>query len=321
MRLTLRARLSRAGVVTAALTALALPLASTTTAQAGPAPSRIPAQVNVLTWNICGGSKSSCAETGTAEEKLDRVMQRVNADSTVAVIALQEVCNFAHAARLQERLGEQWVVNFRAAPKMGGEHGELNKCTLASLPGPKDQPGGVLVAMKKLPGASITVVDENFAGVPYANDKDGHPTQGAACLRDSVNKLLACSSHFPYDGADAEKGTYYDSRSGSAKQYAALGKEWRTRGWRTVLAGDLNLNARIWTERFVLSPLYNGGNFEGDRLNRRTVPGAPLINKKLDYIFFSANNWQLRGAAVDNSEAISSLSDHYLLKATVRPIH
>jgi endonuclease/exonuclease/phosphatase family metal-dependent hydrolase len=281
---------------------------------------RIPAQVNVVTWNICGGSQSSCKKTGTAEEKLDRVMQRVDEDSTLTVIALQEVCSFAHAVRLQERLGEQWVVNFRAAPVMGGEHGELNKCTLANLPEPKGQPAGVLVAMKKLPGASITVVDEDFAGVPYANDKDGYPTQGAACLRDSVNRLLACSSHFPFDGADAEKGTAYDSRSGCAKQYAALGTKWRAQGWRTVLAGDLNLNSRTRTGRFVLRPLYNGGNFEGDRLNRRTVPGAPWINKKLDYIFFSENNWQRRGAAVDNSEAISSLSDHYLLKATVRPV-
>ncbi|MFF9457699.1 endonuclease/exonuclease/phosphatase family protein [Streptomyces flaveolus] len=320
MRLTPRARWGRVGVVSTALVALTLPLAGTTTAQAAPAPSGIPTQVNVLTWNICGGSQSSCKETGTAEEKLDRVMQRVNEDSTLTAIALQEVCSFAHAARLQERLGEQWVVNFRAAPVMEGEHGELNKCTLKNLPGPKDQPGGVLVAMKKLPGASITAVDEDFAGVPHANDKDGHPTQGAACLRDSVNKLLVCSSHFPFDDADAKKGTFYDSRSGCAKQYAALGKQWRARGWRTVLAGDLNLNTRIWTERFVLRPLYNGGNFEGDRLNRRTVPGAPWIDKKLDYIFFSANNWQRRGAAVDNSEAISRLSDHYLLKATVRPI-
>ncbi len=143
-------------------------------------PLRVPAQVNVLTWNICGGSQSSCAGKGTAEEKLDRVMQRVNEDSTLTVIALQEVCNYAHAARLQERLGDQWVVNFRAAPVMGGEHGQLNRCTLKNLPAPKDQPAGVLVAMKKLPGASITVVDEDFAGVPYANDKDGHPTQGAA---------------------------------------------------------------------------------------------------------------------------------------------
>ncbi|MFD7818369.1 endonuclease/exonuclease/phosphatase family protein [Streptomyces sp. NPDC059785] len=319
MHLTFKARLSRAGVASAALTALTLPLAGTATAQADPAPLRVPAQVNAMTWNICGGSQSSCVGTGTAEEKLDRVIQRVNQDSTLTVIALQEVCSFAHAARLQERLGEQWVVNFRAAPVMGGEHGELNRCTLANLPAPKNQPGGVLVAMKKLPGASITVVDEDFVGVPYANDKDGHPTQGAACLRDSVNKLLACSSHFPFDGADKEKGTEFDSRSGCAKQYAALGKKWRARGWRTILAGDLNLNVLARSELLRIWPLYSGGNFEGDRLNRTTAPSFPF-DKKLDYIFFSANNWQRRGAAVDKSEAISSLSDHYLLKATVRPI-
>lgn len=310
-------RIHPGGILLAAA-ALSLPLIGAGTAGADSAPVRIPARVNALTWNICGGSASSCGEKGTADQKLNRVMQRVNEDRTLMVIALQEVCNYAHAAELQKRLGDQWVVNFRAAPIMEGEHGSVNRCTLP-VPGPKNQPGGVLVAMKKLPGASITVADEDFAGVPYANDRDGHPTQGAACLRDTVNKLMACSSHFPFEGADEAKGTAYDSRAGCAKQYAALGTNWRKQGWRTILAGDLNLNGRNGERRY-LKPLYKGGNIEGDKRNRVTVPPIVWVHKKLDYLFFSERNWSLQGAAVDTSSAISNVSDHYLLKATVRPI-
>ncbi|MBT2508344.1 hypothetical protein J7I98_21115 [Streptomyces sp. ISL-98] len=37
-------------------------------------------------------------------------------------------------------------------------------------------------------------------------------------------------------------------------------------------------------------------------------------------MFFSDGNWQRRGAAVDSSSAVTSVSNHYLLKATVRPV-
>jgi hypothetical protein len=308
--------LAMAGGLVAATAILSAPrLAGAANADADTAASGMPAQVNALTWNICGGSKNVCEGQGSPALELDKVMQRVNGDPTLTVVALQEVCEDAHANKLRGLLGSGWKVNFRAGPKMQEAQGQLNRC---SLPGAEGQAGGTLVAMKVLPGTraeQIKEADEQFRGVPNANDTSGNPTQGAACLQDTVHKLLACSSHFPNEGADAKAGTEFDSRIGCAQQYGALGTKWRSEGWRTILAGDLNLNARN-SERQHLKPLYDGGNFEGDQRNSPTTPGIPGFRKKLDYVFFSDGNWKLQGAAVETS----SQSDHYLVKATVRPI-
>ncbi|GGU67775.1 endonuclease/exonuclease/phosphatase family protein [Streptomyces lavendofoliae] len=295
-----------------ALAALTLPLLGTTPAAADVAEQRLPSKINALTWNICGGAKSICGGTGTAKEKIAKVMERVADDPSLAVIILTEVCEKAHAGELQRNLKDGWRVNFRAGPVMGGRPGEVNRC---SMPGTEDQRAGVLVALKKFRGSQIRAKDENFPGVPYANDKAGRPTQGAACLRDWTYKVMACGSHFPSDGVDEREGTDYDTREACAYRFGALGAKWQAKGWRTVLGGDLNLNAE--DERPRLRYLYDWGNFEGDQQNRVTHDGV-LSNEKLDYLFFSDRGWRLEGAIVDYSDSVSALSDHWLLKATVQ---
>ncbi|MFB6890662.1 endonuclease/exonuclease/phosphatase family protein [Kitasatospora sp. NPDC056327] len=282
-------------------------------ARAGITAGKLPAKVNALTWNVCGASTSACGTRNEAAQEVDLVVNRAEGDPALVVIMLQEVCRGAHADALQKRLGNGWAVNFRPAPKTGAAAGEVHRCT---VPAARNQEAGVLVALRRLPGSRITSANEAFTGVPAGDDRSGRPTQGAACLRDAVHRLMACSAHFPNKDEDERTGPPYDSRQACAERYGALGGTWQGKGWRTVLGGDLNLAGD--SDRTHLKALYDGGNFEGDQRNRPTHDGFAWGDHKLDYLFFSDRGWRLEGAVVDSSPAVTRLSDHWLLKATVR---
>ncbi|MGW7044116.1 hypothetical protein ACWGDT_15620 [Streptomyces avermitilis] len=94
----------------------------------------------------------------------------------------------------------------------------------------------------------------------------------------------------PFADKDEEKDTDFDTRAGCAKQYPALGDQWRKQGRRTILAGDLNVNDRGVMSNWALNPLSKGRYVEGDTRHWATVPDWPRPTQKLDYIFFSKGN-------------------------------
>ncbi|MDI3403249.1 endonuclease/exonuclease/phosphatase family protein [Streptomyces cavernicola] len=289
---------------------------------------RLPKYVSVLSWNMCG-AWDGCTAWEKPAEKVGLVVEAVEDDPSVAVVMLQEVCRGLHAEPLQERLGEGWQVQFRAAPvvpryEKGNLVGptdradDLHKVNLCSADkrnvppgGPPTDEAGVLVAMKKLPGSELH--GENMSFVQDVR-------QGAACIKDTGNLLFACSSHFLNKVADPDE----ESRVRSGWNFRDQTFHLQAQGYRTVIGGDLN--ARPDTR--PLQPLYEG-NFEADvNLQRATHPEG-----KLDHVFFSDYGWDLVGASVDYPGTVEGLpglftlprfgerlSDHSILKGVVEPV-
>ncbi|MDX3229560.1 endonuclease/exonuclease/phosphatase family protein [Streptomyces sp. ME19-01-6] len=328
----MRVSLSRVCRVAAVPLLSALLLTGSGTATAAEAPD-LPERVSALTWNLCGGYQG-CVEWGKPQEKVDWVVKAVEDDPGVAVIMLQEVCLGLHTEPLQERLGDQWQVQFRAAPNTSTpqDPNDLTPCsadTRALPPGDAPSPllgddeqghdqrvqaggrrdlAGVLVAMKKLPGSELHPVNMTFVQ---------DPQQGAACIKDTGNLLFACSSHFMNKNADPD-GT---SRVTSGHNFRDQTVHLQAQGYRTIIGGDLNATP----DSEPLQPLYDG-NFEADvNMKRPTFSG-----QKLDHILFGDYGWDLLGASVHfagEMQGMSSietyfgrkLSDHWMLKGSVTP--
>ncbi|MEK8141965.1 hypothetical protein NKH18_02745 [Streptomyces sp. M10(2022)] len=110
-----RISLARTGRAVVVLLLSSLPLTTGDTAAAAD-PADLPEKVSAMSWNLCGGYQG-CVAWDESGAKLDRVVEAVQNDPSVAVVMLQEVCLGLHAEPLQERLGDEWVVRFRAAPR------------------------------------------------------------------------------------------------------------------------------------------------------------------------------------------------------------
>ncbi|MGY0062234.1 endonuclease/exonuclease/phosphatase family protein [Streptomyces sp. LZ34] len=305
----------------------ALLLTSSGTATAAEAPN-LPRQVTALSWNVCGGYQG-CVAWDKPQEKVDLVAKAVRDDPGVTVVMLQEVCLGLHAEPLQERLGDQWQVQFRAAPNTSTpqDPNDLTPCsadTRGLPPGETPSPlladdeqgndqriqaggrrdlAGVLVAMKKLPGSELQPVNMTFVQ---------DPQQGAACIKDTGNLLFACSSHFQNEKADPD-GT---SRRTSGRNFRDQTVHLQAQGYRTIIGGDLNATP----DTKPLQPLYDG-NFEAD-VNMKW-PTFPSRWQKLDHVFFSDYGWDLLGASVEFPgyffPAGEKFSDHWMLKGRVTP--
>ncbi|WP_329014819.1 endonuclease/exonuclease/phosphatase family protein [Streptomyces sp. NBC_00690] len=326
----LRPSLIRATRSAVVLLLSVLPLAADGTAVAADT-TNLPSKVSALTWNVCGAWRG-CVEWDEPEAKVERVVEVVRQDPTVAVIMLQEVCLGLHAEPLQQRLGDGWLVRFRAAPHTGpgespngvvscdadrrglppgdspspllggDEQGGQTQDQRAQIGGRRDV-AGVLVAMKNLPGSQLHPVNMTFVQ---------DPSQGAACIKDTGNLLFACSSHFMNERADPDRR----SRIASGHNYRDQSFFLQEQGYRTVIGGDLNAAP----DSGPLQPLYDG-NFEADStMKTPTFWSKSLV--KLDHIFFSDHGWDSLGAGILFPGDLSDghwLSDHLMLKGSVAP--
>jgi hypothetical protein len=292
-----------------------------TAAQAAPGARRLPQRLAVLTWNICG-SASKCPMTDKPAEKIDEVLRVVRADSGYAVIMLQESCS-KHRNPLAKGLGSGWVVRHRTAHYVGS-----NQRIVCGQD--KENGAGVTLAMKRFPGSDFVkggdgkpgwnVTFTSTRGWERDETKTSKPstnrtTQGAVCLQDKGNKLLACTSHFVSEGVKNAKAI----QNASVKDLSHTAAAWSKGGYRTIVGGDLNIN--VLKERPRLAPLYDG-NFEAD-----SNDNAPThTSRKIDYLFFDDSGWKLRGGDVrvlgkgsSAAYAAGRLSDHWMLTAAVTP--
>lgn len=161
---------------------------------------------------------------------------------------------------------------------------------------------GVTLAMKRLPGSDFVKGGDDKPGwnVTFTSTRGwerdetksykpstNRTTQGAICLQDRGNKLLACTSHFVSGSVRNAKAI----QNASVKDLGRTAATWSKRGYRTVLGGDFSIDGR--KERPRLAPLYNG-NFEAD-----SNDNAPTrAGRKIDSLFFNDRGWKLRGGDV-----------------------
>ncbi|MET8116155.1 endonuclease/exonuclease/phosphatase family protein [Streptomyces prasinus] len=286
----------------------------------------VPSRFAVLTWNICGAIKD-CPSDRKPKKKIDEIVKVVRSDPGYAVIMMQEACKSIHSDELADQLGDGWVVRHRTATKVGTR--EKVRCPAS---GNKD--AGVAVAMKKLPGSKFVTGSDgkpgwnltfpSTRGLEHAHgDSDqsmsNHATQGAACLQDKGNRLLACTSHFVHN--DVAK--YKEIQKASVKDLHRTTKDWQNGGYRTIVGGDFNIDV----EGKRIKPLY-AGNFEADSNDKCNTTGPRprgpvgcrhVFGDKVDYVFFSDRGWKLRGGGVRYNGSTKKLSDHWMLTAAVRP--
>ncbi|MYZ40129.1 MULTISPECIES: endonuclease/exonuclease/phosphatase family protein [unclassified Streptomyces] len=297
---------------------------SPSTKAADVAPRSLPSRVSVLTWNICGALKpdadNSCP--GTNSGKINELVNRVQKDKSIAIVMIQETCESLHSKPLQgelnRRTSSEWVVRHRTAKGIGT--GTPVRC-------PRSGKGeaGVAIAMKKLPGSDIVNDGQGKPGWDMTfrstSEAGGRHTQGAACIQDRGNKLLACTSHFANENADPSKAM----RKASAKDFRDQARAWQNGRYRTIIGGDFNLKP----SDKEIKPL-EVGNFEADSDEKCTTTGPWFLKgcrnvagAKLDYIFFSDYGWDLeQGRPIyvgSRSYDFGRLSDHWMLRGVVRP--
>ncbi|MFF4761110.1 endonuclease/exonuclease/phosphatase family protein [Streptomyces sp. NPDC001292] len=282
-------------------------------------PTSIPPRLGVLTWNICGGL-TSCP--GSNQGKVDELANRVREDSSITVVMIQETCESLHSRPLENALNSRtsgkWVVHHRTAKTLGTNN--PIRCPRSGKP-----EAGVAIAMKKLPGSDIVNGPDGKPGwnmtFTSTSEHNGTHSQGAACLQDRGNKLLACTSHFANEKADPSKAL----RAASARDFRNQARNWQNGDYRTIIGGDFNLKPGD----NAVKPLYDG-NFEADSDEKCTTTGPWYLKgcrnpagSKLDYIFFSDYGWDLQqGRPIYVGSwryDLGRLSDHWMLRAYVTP--
>ncbi|WP_190086425.1 endonuclease/exonuclease/phosphatase family protein [Streptomyces longisporoflavus] len=307
---------------TAAALGVLIGLLAAPAASADTRPAALPSAVNVITWNICGGL-TSCPNSDHPQRKLRELVNRKVDGQKLNVIMMQESCGRLHAAALQKMLGSGWAVQHRVAPLLAT--GKPAPC--AADGGRLD--GGVTVAVQKMPGsdfvndrdASAQSDGWNMTYTPARSDTPKLGTQGAACLEDRGNKLLACTTHLANENADPNAAYRRDSVSSLHQQV----KEYQDRGYRTIVGGDFNLEP----DDSQIKPMY-AGNFEADTDDKCntavhwTLGCTSPFGHKYDYIFFSDNGWDLKtGDVIRNGSwryDYGRLSDHFMLQGAVNPV-
>lgn len=283
---------------------------------AAPSPASLPAKVGVLTWNICGAI-AACPSVNQPQSKISELVNRVLEDDSIAVIMIQETCASIHSRPLERSLeaatGGGWVVRHRTAKTPGTAVPVV--CPKTGLP-----EAGTAVAMKELPDSDIVGFDMTFTSTDEERTGQIH-TQGAACLQDEVNRLMACTSHFANSSADPLGAL----RRASVRDFRQQALDKQNGGYRTIIGGDLNLP----DDDPDIQPMYDG-NFEADSDDKcpTTGPGVctPIkFGDKIDYIFFSDRGWDLDSgdasytSNTDIAYDSGNLSDHWILEGVVTP--
>lgn len=178
-------------------------------------------------------------------------------------------CDSLHSTPLETALNQrtsgEWVVRHRTAKTIGTDNPV--RCPRSGKP-----EAGVAIAMKKLPGSDLV---HDSAGRPgwdmtftSTSEPGGKHSQGAACLEDRGNKLLACTSHFANENADPGKAL----RTASARDFRNQARDWQNGGYRTIIGGDFNLEPGD----DATQPLYDG-DFEADSDEKCTTTGPHAV--------------------------------------------
>lgn len=269
-----------------------------------PVAKALPSQLGVLTWNICGAI-TKCPNHDNPAAKISQLTAKLKQDKNIGVIMLQEAC-LMHADLLGKALRDlkqDWVVHHRKASDMSTDR--PLKCAADKTSPEERRYTGSVIAMRMLRGGNP---QPHQLEVPAIDNRP--QTQGAACLKDTTNKILACTVHFPHDGADADpKGTY---RAAMAKYLHGESVKLQRAKYRTIIGGDFNETP----ESSRIKVMY-ADHFEADSRHKRTTNSSG----KIDYVFFSDYGWDLVGANVYGGGAYNGrpLSDHWMLKGTVKP--
>ncbi|MFI8302773.1 endonuclease/exonuclease/phosphatase family protein [Streptomyces sp. NPDC085927] len=268
----------------------------------------IPKDVRALTWNICGASWTACRNFsfGDRAAKIGEVVSWAKNDSRVSVVMLNESCGAYYGGYLKNRLnalgrGSWTVVTMKGKNINTGAH-----FTCAADP-EKRKDAGITIAMKKFSNGNPKRLPMTFPST--GNRPKG--TQGAACIKDDRNKIVACAAHLP---AGKEAG----QRAASARSLHDQLRVWQKKGYRTIAGGDFNAKPNA----SELKPLYNH-NFEADTDRKGwTHQDGKGNRRKIDYLFFSDYGWDLlNGNPIYTGSQryrTGKLSDHKILQGTVR---
>ncbi|MFI6316498.1 endonuclease/exonuclease/phosphatase family protein [Nonomuraea sp. NPDC050556] len=242
----------------------------------------LPAQpqvIQVMTWNACAGTYSSCPlfRRSTAELAWHVAVLATKAD----VVFLQEFCTGADAdleRELESRTGRSWSVKSAGFTRPDGSPYEC----APDWTGRSRGTWSVTMAVAE-PDARFEV--HPLTSPPWATRRF------AICTAGRTFCTAHLSSGSVYD--DRQKGAPY--RHQQLRELLALS--------RGVVGGDLNLTPR------AAATAYDGRD-ECDPRNRWTYVTR---KRKIDYVF--AADGRMRGCFVDRARA--GWSDHVPLHATV----
>lgn len=293
-----------------------------------PAGSTAARSLNVMTWNVCADHNTNCGwsadRAGYAElnEQIRTRLADPVGHQTPDVIFFQEFCE-KHAKRVEEMLEQAtqrgWDVRF--APIHSRLNGPLLQKQCATGPAPDNRDRGAF-------GVAIAAPDENtfYERHDFTSPPDKEQ-RTALCAAIPSRAVMACTAHL-----SAGKGYDDDTGEWRTKQAAELRKpaaEWKTKGYRPVFGGDLNVVPPV-PEASVdeggpstaLTSVYDR-YLECGQLGDpdATRSGAPTANadargeptQKIDYIFAPKTARFTRCGV----SATPGKSDHWTLYGTV----
>ncbi|MFF3274064.1 endonuclease/exonuclease/phosphatase family protein [Streptomyces chrestomyceticus] len=275
------------------------------------------AQLNVMTWNVCGNNNTQCGNSHTGADTLATEIAsrlRPSADGPLPdAVFLQEFCE-KHAAPVEEKLeqatGRGWNVFFAPIHYNAGALKAQKQCDNAA----GDVDRGAYGIGLAVPDESswfqrydLTSPDTNIRGAKTEQ-------RTALCAALPSRALLLCTTHF------SAGGPAYDDADGSFRR-AQAGELLRIvdrPGYRTVFGGDFNVvppDAAKGESRDVLEPVYAQYQ-ECAQLGNSGAPrdGRPTIrDMKIDYLFAPKNAAFTSCATSPQAEP----SDHHTLYGTI----
>ncbi|OKI00627.1 hypothetical protein A6A06_16805 [Streptomyces sp. CB02923] len=274
------------------------------------------AQLNVMTWNVCGNNNTQCGNAHTGADKLTaELVSRLRPSAGGPLpdaVFLQEFCE-KHAKPVEQALeqatGRGWNVFFAPIHYHAGTLKAQKQCDTAG-----DTDRGAY-------GIGLAVPDESswFQGYdltsPDTNQRGARTEQRSAlCAALPSRALLLCTAHF------SAGGPAYDDADGSFRraQAAEMLRIVDRPGYRAVFGGDFNVvppDAAKGESRSVLEPVYAQygecaqlGDFGAPRDGRPTIG-----DMKIDYLF-APKNAPFTACAVSPQ---AHPSDHHSLYGTV----
>lgn len=240
------------------------------------------ASPNVVTFNFCVLTASSCS--GTGEEKANHLVDLLEArDALPLAIVLQEVCSHTSFVEMKDwAIANGYRAQFSKA-KNGCGNNEYGNAVLWK--------GGCHGAPS---GSDVT----SNASCLIASNYSGSTTRGYVCVRAALPDFGVCNTHLESSSASTAIGQLSDFYDVSYFLGTAG-------GYRAVFAGgDLNLTPA--QHPASANPFYVNGWKEADTHVSPYYRFTTDSGKKLDYLFAAFRCTQL-DASIDGS----SMSDHH----------
>ena len=239
------------------------------------------ADLNVMSWNICGeaggkrGDAGYCAYRDDPQAKVDQIAELVE-ERDLDVVMLQEVCAEAedsHLERLRAKLGDGWQFgNARGARPEPDEEGNPRTDCRGELNGEL----GVAIAIK---ASDADFTSKNtLPADPTGESKQTLPT---LCATTSDWPTTVCTTHILPDPADPRREQQIDN----VRDYV-----WDARD-NLVLGGDFNM----FPGSDELEPItgafdecdrrsYTDGD-KKDEITHHAWTGGEHVYRKRDHIF------------------------------------